>query len=96
MDPLLKKQPVRSVTSNDRRSIRLMLQSYHKEYCGTAGINLPSSSISGLTELIITEVLENLEFVDSASYLLENFSIIDAALADKIYRIICSHHSFSA
>ena len=64
-----------------------MLNSYHQECCGKTGINLPSSSISGLTQPIIDQVLEK---IYSVSYLFENFTIIDSVLVEKMYEIIAT------
>lgn len=81
------KLSIRDVTPKDKEAIKALLISYHHECC-SQDLSLPSSSISGLTKLIVARILEELQFIDSPNYLMDNLSILDMNVAENVYQII--------
>ena len=83
----LPKVPVREVSETDRESIKILLEGYHR-HCLSESLNLPSSSISGLTENIVTTILNDLEYINSPEFLIDNLCILDFNVAKRIFEII--------
>ena len=76
---------IRDVTPKDKKAIKALLVSYHLGCC-SQDLSLPSSSISGLTKLIVAEILEELQFIDSPNCLVDNLSILVMNVAENIYQ----------
>ena len=57
----------REDSEKDKASIRTLLKDYHRN-CLSENLNLPSSSMSCLTERIDEEILNNLEYIDSPNF----------------------------
>ena len=86
------KVSVREVTENDKESIRILLKKYHRN-CLSESLNLPSSSMSGLTENIVSEILNDLEYVDSPRFLMDNLCILDSNVAECVFESISNFYS---
>jgi len=84
---------VREVLPKDYEAIKLLLLAYHQD-CVSDDLKLPSSSVSGLTESIVSSILDELEFVDSQKYLMDNLiCILDLNLAECVFQIISNFYS---
>ncbi len=83
---------IRSSNDDDKSAIKVRLFDCHLNYFKSgADLNLPSSSITGLTPSLIANIVENLDFIGSIEYLMNNFSIVDYGVAEKIYQIIMEY-----
>ncbi|XP_066919717.1 uncharacterized protein [Clytia hemisphaerica] len=88
----LPKVPIREVSLSDRESIRISLNEYHRK-CLSDNLNLPSSSMSGLTQSIVSTILDELEFIDSPKFLMDNLCILDLNIAQSVYEIVSDFYS---
>ncbi|XP_066919321.1 bifunctional 3'-5' exonuclease/ATP-dependent helicase WRN-like [Clytia hemisphaerica] len=86
------KVSIREVSEKDKASIRTLLKDYHRN-CLSENLNFPSSAMSGLTEKIVEEILNNLEYIDSPKFLMDNLSILDSNVAGCVFEIICNFYS---
>ncbi|XP_066924961.1 uncharacterized protein [Clytia hemisphaerica] len=85
-------EPVRNATLEDKSAIEALLLEYHHNYFQSdPHINLPSSSITGLTRPVITDILENINYVTSPDYLMDHMTIVDEHIAIMIYSIISDY-----
>ena len=85
-------EPVRNATMEDKSAIEALLLEYHHNYFqNDPHINLPSSSMTGLTRPVITDILENINYVTCPDYLMDHMTIVDEHVAIKIYSIISEY-----
>ena len=84
------KEIFRTVSNNDVSSIEQKLIDMYASTISRPHI-LPSGLISGLTVPIIKEITQNLSFISSPHYIINNFTIVDSNLAENIFSIIKNH-----
>lgn len=85
-------EPVRNTTMEDKNAIESLLLDYHHKFFQTeSDLNLPSSSITGLTGSMISDILDKLDFIGSSEYLMEHLPIVDPAVATNICSIILEY-----
>ncbi|XP_066937026.1 ATP-dependent DNA helicase Q1-like [Clytia hemisphaerica] len=86
------KVAIRDVSTGDKEAISSMIFKYHHDRC-TENLHLPSSSVTGLTESIVNDIVNQLEFIDSPAYLMNNVSILEFNLAESIFQLISNFFS---
>lgn len=77
---------VREVTEEDRFNVADLLRNFHNSFDESIR-SIPSAFLSGLTTPIIKEIISNLQYIDSAQYLL-NTCIVDETWAQRIFDLI--------
>lgn len=86
------KVAIRDVSTEDKAAISSLILKYHHDRC-TENLHLPSSSETGLTKSLVNDIVDQLEFIDSPAYLMQNVSILEFNLAENIFQLISNFFS---
>ena len=87
-EPAEPKIPIRTVTPEDEKLVRRLLVESHENQCTYLPLLTPPELVTGLNEEVITQVVKNLQYIDSVDYILKNFHVINLECAREIAVIV--------
>ena len=76
--------PIRSVTEEDKKLVKEMILDFYEQQCANIPLLAPGEILTGVSELLITDVLEKLPFVDSVFYVSAKLNMENVKFAREI------------
>ena len=82
------KIPVRNVTPDNEKLVQRLLIKSHEYQCSFLPLMTPPEMVTELSDSVISLVIENLAYIDSVKYIMENLNVLSKVCAREIAIIV--------